>query len=390
MKLRTIDGVDVRGKYVLLRDDFNVQIVDGKITDSFRIEQSMPTINALRDAGARIAIVAHLGRPKGVHNMEYSLAPVAKYMGIPLIADCLDKDFLSNMHDGDVVLLENVRFYPGEETNDSDFAKKLANGFDLFVNDAFAVSHRAHASTVGVTEYLPSYAGKLLASEIEQLDSVMKNPQRPLVAIVAGSKISTKIGVLRALARIADTLIIGGALGTTFNYATGASVGNSLYEPDQKDTALDILEYGRQNNCKILIPLDKGVANEFVRDAKRTDKTFDEITDNDIILDAGALTTARDVDAIRSAATVIWNGTVGMAEWTPIWSAGSFAIARAMAEQTRANKLKSIVGGGDTVACLEACGVKDDMSYVSTGGGAFLEFIEGRDLPGITVLEGQF
>ena len=386
MKLRTIDDLDVRGKYVLLRDDFNVQIVDGKITDTFRIEQSMPTINALRNAGARIAIVAHLGRPKGTRNMEYSLAPVANYIGIPLVPDALDKNFLANMHDGDVVLLENVRFYSGEEENDSDFAKKLADGFDLFVNDAFAVSHRAHASTVGVTQYLPSYAGKLLASEINQLDAVMVHPARPLVAIVAGSKISTKIGVLRALARIADKLIIGGALGTTFNHATGAKVGNSLYEPDQADTALEIMKYARENNCDVLIPLDKGVATEFARDAARTDKIFDEINDDDIILDAGSLTTARDVDAIRSAATVIWNGTVGMAEWSPNWSVGSFAIARAIAEQTRAGKLTSIVGGGDTVACLEACGVKDDISYVSTGGGAFLEYIEGRELPGIAVL----
>ena len=386
MKIRTIDGVDVRGKYVLLRDDFNVQIVDGKITDAFRIEQSMPTVNALRAGGARIAIVAHLGRPRGARNMEYSLAPVAEYMHVPLIDDCLDKTFMANMHDGDVVLLENVRFYPGEEENDSTFSEKLAAGFDLFVNDAFAVSHRAHASTVGVTKFLPSYAGKLLASEIEQLDAVMDNPARPLVAIVAGSKISTKIGVLRALARIADKLIIGGALGTTFNYATGARVGNSLYEADQTDTALEILEYGRKNNCEILIPLDKGVATEFARDAARTDKTFDEINDNDIILDAGALTTARDVDAIRGAATVIWNGTVGMAEWSPVWSTGSFAIARAMAEQTRTGKLVSIVGGGDTVAALESCGVKDDISYVSTGGGAFLEYIEGRALPGIVAL----
>lgn len=386
MKIRTIEGVDVRGKYVLLRDDFNVQIVDGKITDAFRIEQSMPTINALRAGGARIAIVAHLGRPRGARNMEYSLAPVAEYMHVPLIDDCLDKTFMANMHDGDVVLLENVRFYPGEEENDSTFSEKLAAGFDLFVNDAFAVSHRAHASTVGVTKFLPSYAGKLLASEIEQLYAVMDNPARPLVAIVAGSKISTKIGVLRALARIADKLIIGGALGTTFNYATGARVGNSLYEADQTDTALEILKYGRENNCEILIPLDKGVATEFTRDAARTDKTFDEINDNDIILDAGALTTARDVDAIRGAATVIWNGTVGMAEWSPVWSTGSFAIARAIAEQTRAGKLVSIVGGGDTVAALESCGVKDDISYVSTGGGAFLEYIEGRALPGIVAL----
>lgn len=388
MNLRTIENLDVRGKYVLLRDDFNVQIVDGHITDVFRIEQSMPTINALRAGGARIAICAHLGRPKGVRNMEYSLAPIAEYMKIPLIADCLDKDFMKNMRDGDVVLLENVRFYPGEEKNDPDFSRSLADGFDIFVNDAFAVSHRAHASTVGVAKILPSYAGLLLASEIENLTNVMENPVRPLLAIVGGSKVSTKIGVLRALAKLADTLIIGGALGTTFNYATGGRVGNSLYEADQKQNALDILEYAKQNNCRVLLPLDKGVAKEFTAAAARTNKDFTEIMDDDVIIDAGVATTERDVSEIRDAATVIWNGTVGMAEWQPTWSYGSFAIARAIAEQTRAGKLVSVVGGGDTVAALQACGVKDDITYVSTGGGAFLEFIEGLDLPGIAVLRG--
>ena len=388
MNLRTIENLDVRGKYVLLRDDFNVQIVDGHITDVFRIEQSMPTINALRAGGARIAICAHLGRPKGARNMEYTLAPVAEYMKIPLIADCLDKDFMKNMRDGDVVLLENVRFYPGEEKNDPDFSRSLADGFDIFVNDAFAVSHRAHASTVGVAKILPSYAGLLLASEIENLTNVMENPARPLLAIVGGSKVSTKIGVLRALAKLADTLIIGGALGTTFNYATGGRVGNSLYEPDQKQNALDILEYAKQNNCRVLLPLDKGVAKEFTAAAARTNKDFTEIMDDDVIIDAGVATTERDVSEIRDAATVIWNGTVGMAEWQPTWSYGSFAIARAIAEQTRAGKLVSVVGGGDTVAALQACGVKDDITYVSTGGGAFLEFIEGLDLPGIAVLRG--
>ena len=388
MNLRTIENLDVRGKYVLLRDDFNVQIVDGRITDVFRIEQSMPTINALRAGGARIAICAHLGRPKGARNMEYSLAPIAEYMKIPLIADCLDKDFMKNMRDGDVVLLENVRFYPGEEKNDPDFSRSLADGFDIFVNDAFAVSHRAHASTVGVAKILPSYAGLLLASEIENLTNVMENPARPLLAIVGGSKVSTKIGVLRALAKLADTLIIGGALGTTFNYATGGCVGNSLYEPDQKQNALDILEYAKQNNCRVLLPLDKGVAKEFTAAAARTNKDFTEIMDDDVIIDAGVATTERDVSEIRDAATVIWNGTVGMAEWQPTWSYGSFAIARAIAEQTRAGKLVSVVGGGDTVAALQACGVKDDITYVSTGGGAFLEFIEGLDLPGIAVLRG--
>ena len=387
MKLRTIDGLDLRGKYVLLRDDFNVQIVDGQITDAFRIEQSMPTINKLRAAGARVAIVAHRGRPKGTRNMEYTLQPIADYMGVQLIPDCLDKGFLGDMQDGDVVLLENVRFYAGEEQNDPVFAAELARGFDVFVNDAFAVSHRAHASTVGVAEYLPAYAGDLLASEIEHLSAVMENPKRPLLSIVAGSKVSTKIGVLKALAKLSDTLIIGGALGTTFNYAQGGKVGNSLFEADQKDTALEILEYAAANDCRVLLPLDKGVAKVFERDAVRENKDFTEIEEDDVIIDAGEQTTERDTAAIRDAATVIWNGTVGMAEWMPTWSYGSFALARTIAEQTRAGKLESIVGGGDTVAALEACGVKGDITYVSTGGGAFLEFIEGRTLPAIVILE---
>lgn len=387
MKVRTIENVEVCGKFVLLRDDFNVQIVDGKITDAFRIEQSMPTINALRDAGAKIAIVAHRGRPKGQRNLEYTLQPIADFMNIPLIPDCLDKEFMNYMQNGDVVLLENVRFYDGEEKNDPVFSAELARGFDLFINDAFAVSHRAHASTVGVAEILPSYAGKLLANEIEHLTDVMENPKRPLLSIVAGSKVSTKIGVLKALAKLSDTMIIGGALGTTFNYAMGGQVGNSLYEADQKDTALEILKYAKENNCDILLPLDKGVAKEFARDAQRFNKDFTQIEPDDVIIDAGIATTERDTNAIRSARTVIWNGTVGMAEWMPTWSYGSFALANTIAEQTRAGKLDSIIGGGDTVAALEACGVKDDITYVSTGGGAFLEFIEGRVLPGIAILE---
>lgn len=389
MKLRTIENLDVRGKYVLLRDDFNVQIVDGIITDAFRIEQSMPTINMLRQNGARVVILSHRGRPKGQRNMEYTLAPIAEYMGIKLIPDCLDKDFLTTMQDGDVVLLENVRFYEGDEKNDSAFSAELARGYDVFVNDAFAVSHRAHASTVGVAEYLPSYAGLLLASEIEHLTKVMQNPKRPLLSIVAGSKVSTKIGVLKALAKLSDTLIIGGALGTTFNYAQGFKVGNSLFEADQKETALEILNYAKEHNCNVLLPLDKGVAKVFERDVVRTNKDFAEIEDDDVIIDAGELTTVRDTDAIRQARTVIWNGTVGMAEWMPTWSYGSFALAKTIAQQTRDGKLESIVGGGDTVAALEACGVKDDITYVSTGGGAFLEFIEGRTLPAIAILEDK-
>ena len=386
MKLRTIDGLDLRGKYVLLRDDFNVQIVDGKITEGFRIERSMPTIEALRNAGARVAICSHLGRPKGAPDAKYSLRGVADYMKLPFVDDCLNRDFMAGMHDGDVVLLENVRFYAGEEENDPAFAEKLAAGFDVFVNDAFAVSHRAHASTVGVTKFLPSYAGLLLQSEIENLTRVMENPKHPVLSIVAGSKVSTKIGVLRALAKLSDTIIVGGALGTTFNYALGGAVGNSLYEPDQKENALAIMEYARENNCRFLVPLDKGVGPVFEPNAPRTDKDIADIAPDDVIIDGGPKTAQRDAAEIGQAATVIWNGTVGMAEWQPTWSFGSFAIARAIADNTRSGKLESIVGGGDTVAALDACGVMGDITYVSTGGGAFLEFIEGRELPGIEVL----
>lgn len=386
MKLRTIDGLDLRGKYVLLRDDFNVQIVDGKITEGFRIERSQATIDALRNAGARVAICSHLGRPKGAPDAKYSLRGVADYMKLPFVDDCLNRDFMAKMHDGDVVLLENVRFYAGEEENDPAFAEKLAHGFDVFVNDAFAVSHRAHASTVGVTKFLPSYAGLLLQSEIENLTRVMENPKHPVLSIVAGSKVSTKIGVLRALAKLSDTIIVGGALGTTFNYALGGAVGNSLYEPDQKENALAIMEYARENNCRFLVPLDKGVGPVFEPNAPRTDKDIADIAPDDVIIDGGPKTAERDAVEIGNAATVIWNGTVGMAEWQPTWSFGSFAIARAIADNTRSGKLESIVGGGDTVAALDACGVMGDITYVSTGGGAFLEFIEGRELPGIEVL----
>lgn len=388
MELRTIDEIkNIRGKYVLLRDDFNVQIVDGKITDVFRIEQSMKTINRLRNAGARIAICAHMGRPKGIVNPELSLRLIAEYMKIPFIDDCLNRDFMQNMQDGDVVLMENVRFYPGEDANDDDFAEKLASGFDLFVNDAFAVSHRTAASTVGVTKILPSYAGELLASEIRNLSSVMENPKRPVLAIVGGNKVTTKIGVFKSLCKLADGIIVGGALGTTFAYAMGNNVGNSLYEPDQKDTVLDIMKYAQENNCEILLPLDKGVADKFAPDAQRENRNIKDIKDTDVIIDDGIETTARNIDKIKSASTVIWNGVLGMAEWGGVWTCATFDMARVIADRTQNEGLISIVGGGSTVAALDAIGIRDKITYVSTGGGAFLEFIEGIKLPGIAVLE---
>jgi phosphoglycerate kinase len=386
MKLRSVDYGRVKGKYVLLRVDFNVQIENGKILDTFRIEQSMPTINKLRNSGARVVLCAHLGRPKGEHVPELSLRPIADYMKIPFIDDCLKRDFLADMHDSDIVLMENVRFYSGEEENNLEFAKKLATGFDLFVNDAFAVSHRAAASLVGVTEFLPSAAGELLMAEVENISRIMENPKRPMLAIVGGAKVSGKIGVLKTLCKLADTVIVGGALGTTFNYACGKKVGNSLYEPDMADVARDIMKVADDNGCRFLMPLDKGVGAKFEPSAQRTNKSVDEIADADVIIDDGPMTAERNIEEIDKAATVVWNGTFGMAEWGEIWGQSSFAVARAIAKQTTAGKLVSVIGGGETVAALDAIDVRDDMTYVSTGGGAFLEFIEKGTLPAIEVL----
>ncbi len=386
MKLRTIDYNSVRGKYVLLRVDFNVQIENGKILDTFRIEQSMPTINKLRDAGARVAICAHLGRPGGVATPELSLRPVSDYMKIPFVADCLDKKFMAGMRDGDVVLMENVRFYAGEEKNDAEFAGALARGFDLFINDAFAVAHRAAASTVGVAKILPAFAGELLRTEVENISRIMESPRRPLLAIVGGAKVSGKIGVLKTLCKLADTVIVGGAIGTTFNYACGANSGNSLYEPDMVATAREIMDIAAANNCKFLMPVDKGVGAKFEKTAKRENKNLDEITARDVIIDDGPRTTDRNIDEINRATTVVWNGTFGMAEWGDVWGESSFRVARAIAERTAAGKLVSVVGGGETVAAVDAAGVRGDITYVSTGGGAFLEFIERGTLPAIEVL----
>ena len=386
MKLRAVDYSARRGKYVLLRVDFNVQIENGKILDTFRIEQSMPTINKLRESGARVVICAHLGRPRGEHVPELSLRPVADYMKIPFVDDVLNRDFMASMRDGDIVLMENVRFYAGEEKNDLEFAKNLARGFDLFVNDAFAVAHRAAASTVGVTKFLPVFAGELLRAEVENISRLLESPKHPFLAIVGGSKVSSKIGVLKKLCELADTVIVGGALGTTFNFACGENPGNSLYEPDMASVAREIIDFAAAHDCKLLMPLDKGVGSKFERNAVRTDKSVGEIADTDVIIDDGPKTAERNVAEINNAAMVVWNGTVGMAEWGNVWGGSSFKIARAIAERTAAGHLISIVGGGETVAAVDAIGVRGKISYVSTGGGAFLEFIERGTLPALEML----
>lgn len=387
MAIHNIRDIDVRGKYVLLRDDFNVQIENGKIVDAFRIDASMPTIKHLISNGARVVICAHLGRPKGKRDEALSLRPIAEYMNIPFVDDCLDKDFMANMKNGDVVLMENLRFYAGEEENDDAFAKKLADGFDIYVNDAFAVSHRAAASTVGVTKYLPSFAGDLLMNEIENISRVMKNPEHPFIAFVGGAKVSSKIGVLKKLVTIADKVVVGGAMGTTFNFAFGAPVGNSLYEPEMVNTVMEIMDIAKQNGCEVLLPLDKGVGKVFDKNAKRENRDLMDVKDDDVIIDDGDKTIERNHEILADAKTVVWNGTFGMAEWGPVWGRASFALARDLAHYTKMGKIKSIVGGGETVAALDACGVRDDMTYVSTGGGAFLEFVEGKELPGIKALE---
>ena len=387
MAVRKIDYSSVQGKYVLLRDDFNVQIEDGKIVDTFRIDSSQPTIKHLISNGARVVICAHLGRPKGKRDETLSLRPIAEYMNVPFIDDCLKKDFLASMKNGDVVLMENLRFYNGEEENDDTFAQELASGFDMYVNDAFAVSHRAAASLVGITKYLPSFAGDLLISEIKNISSVLEEPEHPLIAFVGGAKVSSKIGVLKKLVTIADKVIVGGAMGTTFNFALGAPVGNSLYEPEMAKTAIEIMDIAKQNGCEVLLPLDKGVGKVFDKNAKRENRDLMDVKDDDVIIDDGEKTIERNHEILADAKTVIWNGTFGMAEWGAVWGRASFALARDLAHFTKMGKIKSVVGGGETVAALDAIDVHQDMTYVSTGGGAFLEFIEGKELPGIKALD---
>ena len=357
MQIRSIKDIEVKGKYVLLRDDFNVQIVDGKITETFRIDASMPTIKYLSSNGARVVICSHLGRPKGKKDKSLSLRPIAEYMNVPFIDDCLNKDFLGDMQDGNVVLLENLRFYTGEEENDNLFAQNLSNGFDIYVNDAFAVSHRAAASIVGITKYLPGYAGLLLEKEIENISHFMEHPARPLVAFVGGGKVSTKIGVLKKLVSIADKIVIGGAMGTTFNFALGLPVGDSLYEENMTDVAMDIIKDAEKNKCELFLPLDKGVGKTFSKDEMRINRDADDIHDDDVIMDDGDKTIARNKQILETAKTVIWNGPFGLAEWGEKWGKSSFALAHELAHLTKTGHLESVVGGGDTVAILNDCGV---------------------------------
>jgi phosphoglycerate kinase len=386
---------DLRGKRVLVRVDFNVPLDGDRITDDTRIRATLPTITYLLEKGARVILVSHLGRPKGVTE-KLRLAPVAKrlaeLLGKPVAAatDTIGPDAhakVDALADGEVVLLENVRFHPEEEANDAGFAKSLASLADLYVNDAFGTAHRAHASTAGVAADLPAVAGFLLQKEIDVMGKALANPDRPLVAIIGGSKVSSKIGVLENLVKKVDALVIGGAMAFTFFKAQGHETGSSLVEDDQLDLARDIMKLAQEMKLTFILPVDVVCAKTF--DATEADSTCHvaNIAPGHMGLDIGPDTVKAIEKVLSTAKTVIWNGPMGVFE-KPAFAKGTEAVARAVAEATKRGAT-TIVGGGDSVAAVEGLGLADDMSHVSTGGGASLEFLEGKQLPGVVALNDK-
>lgn len=386
MSVINMVDVDLKGKRVLIREDLNVPVADGVVTSDARIRAALPTIKAALDAGAAVMLMSHLGRPvEGQPDGQFSLQPVANCLAellgrdVPLIKDWIDG---ADVAAGDVVLFENVRFLSGEKMSDEALSRKMAALCDVFVMDAFGTAHRAQASTYGVAEYAPiACAGPLLAAELVALAKAMHNPVRPFVAIVGGSKVSTKLTVLGALANIVDCLIVGGGIANTFIAAAGHGVGKSLFEPDMIDTARS-LAANEDDSAEIPLPIDVVVANEFSKDATATIKSVDAVSADEAILDIGPQTAARFAKIIASAGTIIWNGPVGVFEFDQ-FGAGTKVLAEAIA----ASDAFSVAGGGDTLAAIDKYGVADRISYISTGGGAFLEFVEGKTLPAVAILE---
>ena len=386
MSVIKMADIDLSGKRVLIREDLNVPVADGKVTSDARIRAALPTIKAALDAGAAVMVMSHLGRPtEGEPDEKFSLQPVARRLSDLLDRDVsLLKDWIDGVEVqvGEIVLLENVRFLEGEKACDAALAKKMAALCDIFVMDAFGTAHRAQASTYGVAEHAPvACAGPLLVAELEALAKAMQDPKRPFVAIVGGSKVSTKLTVLDALADVVDCLIVGGGIANTFIAAAGHGVGKSLYEPDMLDTARDLIR-NKDGRAEIPVPSDVVVAEEFSADADATTKVVDVVAADELILDIGPDTTARFADIIASAGTIIWNGPVGVFEFDQ-FGAGTKALAEAIA----ASDAFSVAGGGDTLAAIDKYGVADKISYISTGGGAFLEFVEGKTLPAVAILE---
>ncbi len=392
--LKTTDAVDVAGKRVLVRADLNVPVHGGQVSDATRLERLVPGLQALARRGARVIVMSHFGRPKSGPDPELSLKPVAealqRLIGAPVAfaEDCIGpkaEAAVSKLAKGGILVLENLRFHKGEEKNDAAFAVALAALGDLFVGDAFSTAHRAHASTEGVTHLLPSYAGPLLMEEIDALRTALEKPQRPTAALVGGAKVSTKIPVLMNLLPKVDVLIIGGGMANTFLQAKGVAVGKSLAEPDFADKAREIMAAAEQSGCRILLPVDAVVAKEFKAGAASSTCPVDEVPADAMILDIGARSVAALNEALATCKTLLWNGPVGAFEIEPFGN-GTFELARTAAALTKAGKLVSVAGGGDTVAALNAAGVTDEFTYVSTAGGAFLEWLEGRELPGVAAL----
>ncbi|MBV8767699.1 MAG: phosphoglycerate kinase [Hyphomicrobiales bacterium] len=391
---RTLDELDPKGKRILLRVDLNVPMENGKVTDLTRIERVAPTIRELARKGGKVVLLAHFGRPKGKPDPKESLGSVAPVLEetlrkpVRFAPDCIGEaaaSAVASMREGDILLLENTRFHPGEEKNDPGFAKSLAANGDVFVNDAFSAAHRAHASTEGVAHLLPSFAGRAMQAELEALAKALDTPRRPVTAIVGGAKVSTKLELLGNLSAKVETLIIGGGMANTFLAARGIEVGRSLCEQDLAKTAREIDAKAEAKGCEVMLPVDAVVATEFKAQAAHRVAALDDIKANEMILDIGPRSVAAITAKLRGAATLVWNGPVGAFELPP-FDAGTDAIAREAAALTQAGKLVSIGGGGDTVAALNRAGVADKLTYVSTAGGAFLEWLEGKALPGVEAL----
>ena len=393
-KLKTTAGLDLKAKRVLVRADLNVPVRDGQVTDATRLERLVPGLQDLAKRGARVVVISHFGRPKGGPDPQFSLKPVADKLGellgrpVAFADDCVGEPAertVAALLPGQVAVLENLRFHKGEEKNDPAFAKRLAALGDLFVNDAFSAAHRAHASTDAIAALLPSYAGPLLMEEVEALKSVLDSPTRPTAAVIGGAKVSTKIPLLSNLAGKVDKLIIGGAMANTFFLAEGVNVGKSLAEPDFTKTALEIMHAAKARHCEVVLPHDVVVASKFEAGAKASTVAVLDTPSDQMILDVGPKTVAHYAGVIGQCKTLLWNGPLGAFEVAP-FGEGTFALAREVAALTKAGKLVSVAGGGDTVAALNAAGVTDQLTYVSTAGGAFLEWLEGRSLPGIAAL----
>ena len=390
---KTVRDIDPRGKRVLVRCDFNVPLDGAAITDEKRIVEALPTIRYLKEAGARVILCSHLGRPKGKADPKYSLAPVAARLGellgcpVPLAADVTGESARSladSLRDGEVMLLENVRFDPREEKNDPAFARELASLAELYVNDAFGTAHRAHASTAGVADYLPAVCGFLIEKELSFLGGALEEPARPFAAILGGAKVSDKIGVIRSLLAKVDSLLIGGGMAYTFIKAQGGQIGGSLCEEDKLDLARELLAEAEEKGVRLLLPVDTVIADAFREDAATRVVPAGQIPDGWQGLDIGPETRALFAAEVKQAATVVWNGPMGVFEMKP-FAAGTEAVAKAMAESGAV----TIIGGGDSAAAAAQMGVADRIRHISTGGGASLEFLEGKVLPGIACLEDK-